>query len=211
MMRLAPDAVAAGDLRRQAGERHQRVHEVRMALAPHPGVHAAHRRAHDQAQVIHAEAFGEQAVLRLDHVGVAVVRELRAQPVAGLGGFAVADAVGQHDEVLRRVERLARAEQLARELRPQELRAAAAGAVADEHRIAHDALARPSAACRACGSGCAARAASRRSRSGSRAGRSRLRPARGSRPRAPFPGLAMCRQSAIVETLAWARYSVFDA
>ena len=95
-----PDAVASRDLRGQARERHQRVHEVRMPLAPQPGVHAAHRRAHDEAQVIHAEPFGEQAVLRLHHVRVAVARELRAQAVARLAGLAVADAIGQHDEVL---------------------------------------------------------------------------------------------------------------
>ena len=38
------------------------------------------------------------------------------------------------------VERLAGAKQLARELGPDELRAAAAGAVADEHGVADDAL-----------------------------------------------------------------------
>ena len=70
-----PHPVAAGDLRRQARERHQRVHEVRIALAPQPGVHAAHRRAHHEPQVVDAEALGDQPVLRLDHVVVAVARE----------------------------------------------------------------------------------------------------------------------------------------
>ncbi len=111
-----------------------------MPLAPHPGVHAAHRRAHDQPQVIDLQSFGEQAVLRFDHVGVAVLRKLRAQAVAGFGGLAVPDAVGQHDEVASGVERLSGAKQLTRELGPDELRAAAAGAVTDEHGIAHDAL-----------------------------------------------------------------------
>ena len=130
-----------------------------MALAPHPGVHAAHRRAHHQAQVIDAQPFGEQAVLRFDHVGVAVLRKLRAQAVAGLGGLAVADAVGQHDEVARGVERLARAKQLAGELGPDELRAAAAGAVPDEHGVAHDSLGILFRRCPACGSESSVRAA----------------------------------------------------
>ena len=64
-----------------------------------------------------------------DHVVVAVARELHPQAVAGLGRLAVADAVGQDDVVLRDVEQLARAEELAGELRLQELRAAAARAV----------------------------------------------------------------------------------
>ena len=111
-----------------------------MALAPYPGLHATHRRAHHQPQVIDAQTFGEKAVLRLDHVGVAVLRKFRAQAVAGLGGLAVSDGVDQHDEVASRVEGLASTKQLARELWPQELRSAAAGAVTDDHCIAHDSL-----------------------------------------------------------------------
>ena len=41
---------------------------------------------------------------------------------------------------LRGIERLPGAKQLAGEFRTDELRAAAAGAVTDEHRVAHDAL-----------------------------------------------------------------------
>ena len=176
---FAPDAIAAGDLRGKARERHQRIHEFRMALAPYPGVHAAHRRAHHQPQVIDAQAFREQPVLRLDHVAVAVLRKFRAQAVTGLGGLAVSDAVGQHDEVASRVEGLARAKQLARELRPHELRATAAGAVTDDHRIAHDSLGVLLRECPGCDSESAAREALRHSRTGNRARRSRLQPASG--------------------------------
>ena len=58
-----------------------------------------------------------QPMLGLDHVDVAVARELRAQPVARLARLAVADVVGQDDEVLRGVERLPGPEQLAGERR----------------------------------------------------------------------------------------------
>ena len=111
----------------------------RIPRRPQPRVHAAHRRAHHQPQVVHLQAFGQQAVLRLDHVGVAVAREPRAQAVARLARRAVADVVRQDDEVLRGVEQLAGAEQLAGEAVGEELRAAPGRAVHDQHGIAHDA------------------------------------------------------------------------
>ena len=64
---------------------------------------SAHGRAHDEAQVIDLQALGDQQPLAFHHVGVAVLREFRVQPVAGLRRLAVTDAVGQHDEILRRV------------------------------------------------------------------------------------------------------------
>ena len=106
------------DLGRQTRERHQRVHERRIARGPHPGVHPAHGRAHHQAQVVHAQPLGYEPVLRFDHVDVAVTGEFGAQAVTRFARSAVADVVGQDDEVLRGVERLPRAEQLAREARP---------------------------------------------------------------------------------------------
>ena len=81
-------AVAPGDLHREAGERQEGVHEVGVLLAPHPGVHASHRRAHHEPQMVHTQPFGEQPILRGDHVVVGVPREARVQPVARLGGFA---------------------------------------------------------------------------------------------------------------------------
>ena len=111
-----------------------------MALTPYPGLHATHRRAHHQPQVIDAQAFREKPVLGLDHVAVAVLWKFRAQAVAGLGGLAVSDGVDQHDEVASRVEWLARTKQLAREFGSQELRTTAAGAVTDDHRISHHSL-----------------------------------------------------------------------
>jgi hypothetical protein len=111
-----------------------------MALAKDPGLHPAHRGAHDQLEVIHAKVFGEQAVLCLDHVRVAVLRKSGPEPITRLRGFPVPDPIGQHDEILVGVERLPRAKQLAGELRPQELRAGTARAMADPHRVANHAL-----------------------------------------------------------------------
>ncbi len=77
----------------------------------------------------------EHVVLRAHHVAIAVVRELRVQAVAGLGRLSVPDAVGDHDEVLRRVEQPVRHEQLAREPVAQELVRVAAGPVQDQHCV----------------------------------------------------------------------------
>ena len=52
----------------------------------------------------------------------------------------MADVVGQDDEVLADVERLPRHEELAGEAAAGELRARAAGAVHDQHGVAHDTL-----------------------------------------------------------------------
>ena len=55
----------------------------------------------------------DQAILRVDHVAIVVVRKCRLHAVGGFRGFAVADAVGNDDEVFRGVERLAGTEQFA--------------------------------------------------------------------------------------------------
>jgi hypothetical protein len=78
-------------------------------------------------------------VLERDHVGVAVLRELWRRPSLGLLEPPCPTAVRQDDVVLRHVQRLARAEHLARELRLQELRARPSGAVEQQHGVANDA------------------------------------------------------------------------
>jgi hypothetical protein len=132
--------VAAGDLRRQARHRHQRIAEVRVALCPQPGLHSAHRSSEEQAQVVDPEALCQQPELRLHGIAVAVFREMRVQPVARSGRSTVADRVRNHDEVVQDIEWLAGAEQLAGEqliaaLGPDELGAGAAGAVQDQHGV----------------------------------------------------------------------------
>src|SRR5262245_42416900 len=89
--------------------------------------------------MIHLEPFGQQSVLRRDHVVVGVTRKSRAQAAAGLRRLAVADAIGQDDEILRRVEHLPGAEEPASELVRQKARARAPRAVQDENGVARDA------------------------------------------------------------------------
>jgi hypothetical protein len=43
---LAHHAIAARDFDGQTGERHDRIHKVGIGLCPDPGMHAAHRGAH---------------------------------------------------------------------------------------------------------------------------------------------------------------------
>ncbi len=128
--------VAAGHLGGLRGHRHQRVHEVGKRHAPDPRVHAAHRVAHHQPHVLDAEPFGQQAVLRRHHVVVVVARELGALAVRRLGRLSMADGIGNDDEVLGRVERLAGAEQFAAECRRQHARRGAGGAMQHQHRLA---------------------------------------------------------------------------
>ena len=111
-----------------------------MQFAPQPGVHAAHRRAHHQPRVIHSEAFGEQTILRLDHVEITVARKFCVHSVARLARFAVADPVRQHDEKFRRIERLTFAEQFTGKFRANKLRAAAGRPVHDQHGVRRFAL-----------------------------------------------------------------------
>ncbi len=182
---LPHHAVAPGDLDRQAGERHQGVHEIGIGVAPDPGVHAAHRGAHHQTEVIDLQALGEQVVLGAHHVVVVVLREAHVEPVARAARFAVADPVGEDDEVFRRVEELPGAEELAGERghggSPCHRRSCRAGSA----RRCAPPRPHPGRACRESCSGCAARAASRRSRNGNRGACSSPRPEPGSARRAP--------------------------
>ena len=73
--------------------------------------------------MIDAQAFGQQPVLRGDHVVVAVFRKAGTQLVTRFGRPAVSNIVGKHEVILRCIERLARAVQLAGKFRPQKLRA----------------------------------------------------------------------------------------
>jgi hypothetical protein len=136
---MAQHPVSAGDLGRRAGQRDESVHEVGVALPPHPAVHAAHRRPHHEPQVRHAEVVDEEPALRVHHVVIVVVREPGVQPLARPARLAVTDAVGQDDVIDGRVERFAGAVQRAGEDRTEELAARAGGAVENEHGVAHHA------------------------------------------------------------------------
>src|SRR3569832_2098602 len=94
-----------------------------MLLTEQPGVHAAHGGSHDQSRVFDAEALGQEAILCLDHVVVAILWELRMQSIAGLAGFPMPQGIGQYDEVARSIQKLTGTKQLAGKLRPDEARA----------------------------------------------------------------------------------------
>src|SRR5438093_3937222 len=74
-------------------------------------------------------------MLKVSHVGVVVVRKLPAQSVARLARFAVADAVGDDDEVLARIEKAARLEEHAFKVIVEKLLRRPASAVKDQHDI----------------------------------------------------------------------------
>src|SRR5467141_3111737 len=136
----APHAIAAGDLSRKTGKRHERVYEVRVTLTPQPCVHAAHRCAHHEPEVCHTEALGQQSILRLDHVEVSVARKGGAKAVARLAGSSMTDPVGKHDEISRRIQQAARPKKFSGKLLPDELSSGPAGAVQYQHGVAHDSL-----------------------------------------------------------------------
>src|SRR3954465_4156412 len=98
-----------------------------MNLSPNPGVHAAHGGAHHQPQMIYAQALGQEPVLSLDHVQIAVVWEFGMEAVARLARLAVADAIGGNDVILCDVQWLSRIKQLPGEFGTRELAAAASG------------------------------------------------------------------------------------
>ena len=103
-------------------------------------MHAAHRRAEEEAQARDPQQFARHAMLRLHHVAVVVMREAGAQAVARLGRAAVADAVDHHDVELRDIQRLAGAEHAAGEPRPHEAETIAPRAVEQEDRVVDLAL-----------------------------------------------------------------------
>ena len=103
-------------------------------------MHAAHRRAEEEAQALDPQHVRRHPMLRLDHVAVVIVREAGVQAVAGLGRAAVADAVDHHDVILGDVQRLAGAEHAGREAGAHEAQPIAARAVEQQHRIVDLAL-----------------------------------------------------------------------
>src|SRR6516162_2418656 len=131
----APEPVAAADLDRLTGERHDPVDQIGIHLGPHPGMHAAHRAADDQAQMGDIETLGNQPIAALDHVTVAVMGEVPAKPVGGLARPAAPERVLHDYEVLRRIERLARPEELVGEARTPPIDASPGVALQQQHAV----------------------------------------------------------------------------
>src|SRR5450759_705144 len=87
--------------------------------------------------MIDNQTVGDQPILRLDHVDVAVMGECRVQAVARLARLPVPDAVGENDEIATRIEQLPAAEQRAGEFGPNKLCAASTRSMQDQDRVAH--------------------------------------------------------------------------
>ncbi len=137
---VAPLAVASGEGDGQAGEGGEGVHEAGVGFAPDEALHAAHGGAEDEAEVVDVQAFGEHLVLRARPCRRSRMGEVRAEAVGGFGGFAVADVVGEDEEVLGDVEGLARAEEDVGEDGVEERVRVAAGAVEQEDGVVGVAL-----------------------------------------------------------------------
>src|SRR5215469_5520062 len=131
----AAEPVAAADLDRLARERHNPVHQVGIGLSPQPAMHTAHRAADHQPQMADAEPLGDKAVTAVNHVAIAVMREVALQPVRRFRGAAAADRVLHDDEIVARVERLAGAVEVVGEARPQPVLASAGIALQQQHAV----------------------------------------------------------------------------
>ena len=76
-------------------QRNQSVHKLRIRFAPHPRLHASHRCAHHQQQMIYFQRVHNDGVLRGDHIVVIIMREFRMQTVARLAFAALARLSGK--------------------------------------------------------------------------------------------------------------------
>jgi len=72
-------------------------------------MHGAHGGPHHQPEMVDAQVFRHQPVLRQHHIIIGVLREFHVQPIAGLGGLAMTDGIGQDNVILCRIQELSRA------------------------------------------------------------------------------------------------------
>src|SRR5262245_13807062 len=129
--------VSARDLDGQAGQGHEGNDKEGIFFAPEPCVHAAHRSSHHQPQMIDAEPFGQEPVLRRDHVVVVVVRKPGVKAVARLARLAVPDVVGKDDEIPGSIQQLSGTKENTAELRREKSASAPPRAVKYQYRIPH--------------------------------------------------------------------------
>src|SRR4029077_5708296 len=103
-------------------------------------MHAAHGSSKDEAQMIRAEAFFQERVVRGDHIVIIVLWKMGVHPVAGLRGFPVANAIRKNNEVSRGVQKLPRAKQFVSKNGRKELMTGAARAVKNQDCVRDAAL-----------------------------------------------------------------------
>jgi hypothetical protein len=81
------------------------------------------------------ERFGDQPITGLDHVTVAVVREVSLEPVGGFARSAAPNGILHNYEILRRIEWLPWPEQRVRQARTQPISTRAGIALQQQHAI----------------------------------------------------------------------------
>src|SRR4051794_21317536 len=81
------------------------------------------------------ERFGDQPIAGLDHVTVAILRELSLQPVGRFARSAAPNGILHDYEILRRIEWLPRPEQLVRKARTKPIGTLAGIALQQQHAI----------------------------------------------------------------------------
>ena len=80
-------------------------------------MHTAHGGAHHKTEMVHSQTLGKKLVLGGYHIFIVVMRKAALQAVAGFARAAMADVVGQDDEVAVGVEELTGSEEDFCELR----------------------------------------------------------------------------------------------
>jgi hypothetical protein len=85
--------------------------------------------------MVDVEPEGQKLIVGGDHIDITVMRESGVQPITGLAGFSMADAIREDDVILCGIKELTRTEQDSCKLIRYKLRAGAAGSVEDEHGI----------------------------------------------------------------------------
>src|SRR5947209_4430691 len=81
------------------------------------------------------ERLGDQPITGLDHVTVAIVREVSLKPVGGFARSAAPNGILHDYEILRRIEWLAQPEQLVRKARTQPIGTRAGIALQQQHAV----------------------------------------------------------------------------
>ena len=123
------------DRSRRGGHRHQRIHIAGIGLTHNPGLHATHRVAHHQTEMLDPKTIMHELVFGIDNVGVVVMGEFHPQAVRGLGRVPATKNIGNDYVIFVCIERLARTEQRAGEIRGQQAFAGLERAMKDEHRL----------------------------------------------------------------------------
>ena len=98
-------------------------------------MHAAHRSAEYQPQVVNAEPFFKHLMLGRNHVVVVILGKPSVQSIAGFTGFAMADAIVKNNEVAVNIEQLPGTKNYICKLWLKKLPSGSPGTVKDEDSV----------------------------------------------------------------------------